>query len=220
MSAQDTPASAIEFMCCDFAVCQASTEFIGPAAQEAIAWLTGKDATTGSIAWLDSTETGSKDFVQSPSCIPTNVPLCVSMCCLPCCGAAVNARSMSKFTGRTCEAEALICCALNCFCLYPCYKAKVHNDLRTKYGLKGSKMTDCAASCCWGQCMVCQEAVEMGTHGLSVPYVMVGNGSASEPAAKTAEAAPAKAAETTAPVPAEAPKVVAVSAADVKPTTA
>lgn len=185
----------------DFAACSPAVADIGPAFTDAIQWLTGKE-------WLNSEVTGTKEFIQNPVYMFwTNVNLMVGTCCVPCCMCATNARAMSKMTGRTCESEMLICCALNCIGCYPCYKAKTHHDLRKKYGIKGAPAFDCAASCCLGSCLMCQEVVELQAMGqMHVPFCNVPVGGAAAPAAATA-----------APVPVAAPTAAAEPAAKPAP---
>lgn len=145
--------------------CSVAFDSVPVALNEALGLLT-------SMKWTDSTVSGDKVFRQSPliACWH-NLPLCLLSACLPCFSSVTNCRAMSRITGRTCEAEACICLVLNCVPLYPCYKAKVHAQLRTKYGLAGAPLTDCLASCCLSPCLVCQEAVEMQAEGeFAVPY--------------------------------------------------
>lgn len=60
-------------------------------------------------------------------------------------------------------------------CCGPCYIASKRTKLREKYGLKGSKASDCLISCCCAQCSICQLAIFMGKEaGVQVPLTSVG----------------------------------------------
>ncbi|KAG1652247.1 hypothetical protein FOA52_009245 [Chlamydomonas sp. UWO 241] len=100
----------VTFCMPDFSKCGAAAGDVVPNLMEAVEYFT-------SMRWMNFEETGTKAYVQDPSCIFWhNLPLCLGMVCLPGCGCATLSRTLTKMTDTTCESNCLSCCALSCIC--------------------------------------------------------------------------------------------------------
>lgn len=140
----------------DFGKCGAAFGELAPAFSEAIEWVTSQK-------WLSCEETGTKDFVQNPSCVCWyNLPLCLGNCLIPCCVCATGARNLEKMNGKSYEANCVSACLLNCCCYFGvCWYAKQRSEFRKKYDIKGSDGMDCLNACCFGPCAICQDANQL-----------------------------------------------------------
>mmetsp|Transcript_4692 Transcript_4692/g.10161 ORF Transcript_4692/g.10161 Transcript_4692/m.10161 type:complete len:173 (-) Transcript_4692:332-850(-) len=149
-------AELVNYCLPNFGNCVPALGDLVPNAKEAIEYFL-------SFQWINVKPDGGKNFKQNPffACW-YNIPLCLAVCCVPCCNVAVFLRSMEKMSGKSCESQCLTCCILNCCCcMYNCYYAKKRGEMRKKYGLDGCGAWDCFGCCCFGPCLMCQDANEV-----------------------------------------------------------